>query len=168
MKKVLCPKCDNTVTFNEQKYEEGRSLFFVCPHCGKKFSIQVNQAKTTDTPQYGHIIVLENAYCYRQQLPLFAGDNIIGRRSKGTNIHVPIESSDTTMERQHCIINISVHKQGKTIYTLRDFPSTSGTFLKHELLNKRERVILENGSIVTIGATTFIVYFSEEEQTYTD
>lgn len=98
----------------------------------------------------------------------FAGDNIIGRRSKGTNIHVPIESSDTTMERQHCIINISVNKQGKTIYTLRDFPSTSGTFLKHELLNKRERVILENGSIVTIGATTFIVYFSEEEQTYTD
>ena len=98
----------------------------------------------------------------------FAGDNIIGRRSKGTNIHVPIESSDTTMERQHCIINISVNKQGKTIYTLRDFPSTSGTFLKHELLNKKERVILENGSIVTIGATTFIVYFSEEEQTYTD
>lgn len=73
-----------------------------------------------------------------------------------------------TMERQHCIINISVNKQGKTIYTLRDFPSTSGTFLKHELLNKRERVILENGSIVTIGTTTFIVYLSEEEQTYTD
>ena len=73
MKKVLCPKCDNTVTFNEQKYEEGRSLFFVCPHCGKKFSIQVNQAKTTDTPQYGHIIVLENAYyLFLQETTLLA------------------------------------------------------------------------------------------------
>lgn len=164
MKKVLCPKCDNNVSFDEKRYEEGRSLFFVCPYCGKKFSIQTSGTEKDETPDFGHIAVLENAYCYRQELPLFPGDNIIGRRSKGTEIQVPVESSDTSMERQHCIINVSVNKQGKMIYTLRDFPSISGTFLRHELLNRKERVILENGAIISVGATTFIVHFAGEDE----
>lgn len=78
MKKVLCPKCDNTVTFNEQKYEEGRSLFFVCPHCGKKFSIQVNQAKQPTHPNMAislfskmHIATDSN-YLFLQETTLLA------------------------------------------------------------------------------------------------
>ena len=30
MKRVLCPKCDNYITFDETKYTEGQSLVFVC------------------------------------------------------------------------------------------------------------------------------------------
>ena len=33
MKRVLCPKCDNYITFDETKYTEGQSLVFVCDHC---------------------------------------------------------------------------------------------------------------------------------------
>ena len=29
MKRVLCPKCDNYITFDETKYTEGQSLVFV-------------------------------------------------------------------------------------------------------------------------------------------
>ena len=29
MKRVLCPKCDNYITFDETKYTEGQSLDFV-------------------------------------------------------------------------------------------------------------------------------------------
>lgn len=163
MKKIICPKCDNYVTFNEERYEKKSSLFFVCPHCGKKFSIQVGDIEEVPGSDYGHITVLENAYGYRQELPLFLGDNIIGRRSKGTEIQVPIESSDVSMARQHCVINVKCGKSEIPIYTLRDFPSVSGTFLRHECLGKKERVVLANGDIVTIGATTFIVYFSDPE-----
>ena len=41
MKKVLCPKCDNDITFNEDRYEKNVSLFFVCPYCGKQFNVSV-------------------------------------------------------------------------------------------------------------------------------
>ena len=141
MKKVLCPKCDNDITFNEDRYEKNVSLFFVCPDCG-------------------FIVVLENSYGYRQELPLFMGDNIIGRRSKGTEIHVPIETTDVTLARQHCVINVKKNKAGGFIYTLRDFPSVSGTYLRHERLGKKDRVVLENGAIITAGSTTFIVHFA--------
>ena len=113
MKKVLCPKCDNDITFNEDRYEKNVSLFFVCPYCGKQFNVSV--ADLTDNQEIsdcGFIVVLENSYGYRQELPLFMGDNIIGRRSKGTEIHVPIETTDVTLARQHCVINVKKNKAG--------------------------------------------------------
>ena len=30
MKRVLCPKCDNYITFDETKYTEGQSLACFC------------------------------------------------------------------------------------------------------------------------------------------
>mgnify|MGYP001519025822 CR=1 FL=1 len=133
MKKVLCPKCDNDITFNEDRYEKNVSLFFVCPYCGKQFNVSV--AALTDNQE-------------------------TGRRSKGTEIHVPIETTDVTLARQHCVINVKKNKAGGFIYTLRDFPSVSGTYLRHERLGKKDRVVLENGAIITAGSTTFIVHFA--------
>ena len=45
MKRVLCPKCENYLYFDETKYEEGQSLVFVCEHCGKQFSIRLGKSK---------------------------------------------------------------------------------------------------------------------------
>ena len=80
------------------------------------------------------------------------GDNVIGRRCVGTNINTPIESGDMSMDRRHCIINIKRNKQGKLVYTLRDAPSLTGTFLMNEILGDKDRVRIEDGAIVTIGA----------------
>lgn len=169
MKKVLCPKCDDYVTFNENRYDGNSSLFFICPHCGKEFNVSMSDLEDIpDAFDCGSIVILENAYGYRQELPLSMGDNIIGRRSKGTEIQVPVESGDTSFARQHCVINVKKNKSGKMIYTLRDFPSMTGTFLRQQLLAKKEQVVLENGAIVTVGATTFIVYFAAISQEYED
>ena len=165
MKKVLCPRCDNDIMFDENHYENNISLFFVCPYCGKQFNVSVADLMSQPEVQdCGFIVVLENAYGYRQELPLFLGDNIIGRRSKGTDIQVPIETTDVSVARQHCIINVKKNKSGRLVYTLRDFPSISGTFLRHERLGKKDRIILENGAIITVGSTTFIVHFAGEPE----
>ena len=37
-------------------------------------------------------------------------------------VNVPIETSDMSMDRTHCIINVKRNKQGKLVYTLRDAP----------------------------------------------
>ena len=39
MKRVRCPKCDNFITFDETKYEQGQSLVFECPECGTEVEI---------------------------------------------------------------------------------------------------------------------------------
>ena len=113
--------------------------------------------------EFGYITVIENVFGYKQILPLQEGDNVIGRRCVGTSINTPIESGDMSMDRRHCIINIKRNKQGKLVYTLRDAPSLTGTFLMNEILGDKDRVRIEDGAIVTIGATTFILHAAEQE-----
>ena len=153
MKRVLCPKCENYLYFDETKYSEGQSLVFECEHCGKQ----------SHKEEFGYITVIENVFGFKQLLPLQEGDNVIGRRCVGTNINTPIESGDMSMDRRHCIINIKRNKQGKLVYTLRDAPSLTGTFLMNEILGDKDRVRIEDGAIVTIGATTFILHTAEQE-----
>ena len=112
--------------------------------------------------EFGYITVIENIFGFKQILPLQEGDNVIGRRCVGTVINTPIESGDMSMDRRHCIINIKRNKQGKLIYTLRDAPSLTGTFLMNEILGDKDRIRIEDGAIVTIGATTFILHTAEE------
>ena len=169
MKRVRCPKCENFLTFDETKYSEGQSLVFVCDHCKKQFSIRLGRSKmpaprkeensdeTGLNNAFGSITVIENVFGFKQVLPLQEGDNVIGRRSIGTEINVPIETSDMSMDRRHCIINVKRDKEGEIVYTLRDAPSLTGTFLNNEILGDRDRVRIEDGAIVTIGATTFIL-----------
>lgn len=49
MKRILCPKCDNYITFDETKYTEGQSLVFICEHCKKQFSIRIGKTKLKAT-----------------------------------------------------------------------------------------------------------------------
>ena len=175
MKRVRCPKCENYLSFDETKYTEGQSLVFVCEHCGKQFSIRLGKSKVK-VPQkeevqdedackgeFGCIVVIENVFGFKQILPLQEGDNVIGRRCVGTVINMPIETGDMSMDRRHCIINVTRNKSGKLVYTLRDAPSLTGTFLMNEILGDKDRIRIEDGAIVTIGATTFILKATESE-----
>ncbi|MDR2859316.1 MAG: FHA domain-containing protein [Mediterranea sp.] len=170
MKRILCPKCENYLSFDETQYHAGQSLVFVCEYCGKQFSIRIGSTKlkltrkeeekynetTSHKKEFGCINVIENVFGYKQMLSLLEGDNIIGRHCAGTDIDIPIETGDMSMDRRHCIINVKRNKQGEIVYTLRDAPSLTGTFLRNELLGNKDRIRINDGDVVTIGATTFI------------
>lgn len=173
MKRVLCPKCDNYITFDETKYTEGQSLVLYAstakaiqyPHrkiqikATRKEEVLDEQANNED---FGSIVVVENVFGYKQVLPLKEGDNLIGRRSKGTDVDISIETSDPSMDRRHCVINVKRNKQGELIYTLRDNQSITGTFLLNDILGDKDRVRIEEGAIITIGATTLILRTAEK------
>ena len=174
MKRILCPKCDNYITFDETKYSEGQSLVFICEHCKKQFSIRIGKTKLKATRKeevldeqansqdYGSIVVVENVFGYKQVHPLKEGDNVIGRRNKGTEVDVSIETADPSMDRKHCVINVMRNKQGKLVYTLRDNQSITGTFLMNEVLGSKDRVRIQEGDIITLGATTLILRTANE------
>ena len=67
------------------------------------------------------------------------------------------------MDTKHCIINVKRNKNGRLVYTLRDAPSNTGTFYMNDILTDYDRVRLEDGSIITIGATTLILRTAHEE-----
>lgn len=176
MKRVRCPKCDNYITFDEKKYHEGQSLVFECPQCGKQFGIRIGAAKLRavqkeeqlDENAYendcGSIVVIENTFHYKQVIPLQMGDNVIGRYMKGSGINVPIETNDPSIDFTHCILNVSRDKHNKLKYVLRDGPSYTGTFVDNEILGDRERRVLEDGSMFTIGATSIILRGAKQDR----
>ena len=177
MKRVRCPKCDNYIQFDETRYEEGQSLVFLCDNCHKQFGIRIGKSKlnaanqkseiideTEGTRKFGNIVVIKNVFGFKQVFPLHEGDNLIGRRSKGTDVDIAIETNDPSMDRRHCILNVKRNKQGKIIYTLRDNDSITGTFLMNEILGPKDQVRLEEGDIFTLGATTLILRTAETSE----
>lgn len=174
MKKVRCPKCDNFIIFDETKYKEGQSLVFQCTECGKQFGIRLAAPKSDDGKEpdsgneesgkskVGFLVVIENVFGFRQELPLVMGDNVIGRYQKGQNIQCPIESSDPSIDMHHCVLTVQYGKNGKLKYILRDGPSFTGTFVGGELLGDKEKRVIENGTLFTLGATSVILHTEEE------
>lgn len=179
MKRVRCPKCDHFIQFDETKYADGQSLVFVCENCQKQFGIRIGVSKLRalqreenkgqaplPSPEeqqenVGSIVAVENVFGFRQEHPLQLGDNIIGRRNKGDEVHIPIETNDPSMDRRHCILNVKRGKAGNLIYTLRDNDSITGTFLMNELLGAKDRIRIEDGAIITLGATSLILHAAE-------
>ena len=169
MKRVRCPKCDNYITFDETKYQSGQRLVFECPECGRQFAIRMGtskikatrkeenlQAEAENSP-YGCLIVIENVFHYKQVIPLHMGENVIGRYMKGNPINCAIETVDPSIDMTHCVINVSHDKKGQLKYVLRDGPSNTGTFVDNEILGDRERRVIGNGTLFTIGATSILL-----------
>ena len=173
MKKVRCPKCNSYTVFDETRYQPGQRLVFVCGECKKQFAIQIPHSAPTkeNVPDKslpsdeegvkGSIIVVENAFHYRQEIPLEMGDNVFGRYVHGTNINKPIETVDPSVDTRHCIIRVQRGKDGQLQYILRDAPSGTGTFFMNEILRDQDRIRLHDGSIITIGATTLILKLTD-------
>lgn len=176
MKRVRCPKCENFITFDETRYTDGQSLVFQCPDCGKQFAIRIGVSKLRDRQKdenpdeqadeqgCGSIVVIENMFHYKQVIPLRMGDNIIGRHQKGNPINTPFETVDPSVDLNHCTITVSRDKKGALRYTLKDNNSNTGTFVDNVELTPRERRIIADGTLFTIGATSIILRASDSEE----
>ncbi|MBR2205738.1 MAG: FHA domain-containing protein [Prevotella sp.] len=176
MKCVRCPKCENFITFDETRYTDGQSLVFQCPDCGKQFAIRIGVSKLRDRQKdenpdeqadeqgCGSIVVIENMFHYKQVIPLRMGDNIIGRHQKGNPINTPFETVDPSVDLNHCTITVSRDKHGSLRYTLKDNNSNTGTFVDNVELTPRERRIITDGTLFTIGATSIILRAAGNEE----
>lgn len=174
MKRVRCPKCNEFITFDETKYRDGQKLVFQCPSCGKTFGIKIGVSRLRATRKeerpedvnedkgYGSIVVIENVFHYKQVIPLQMGDNVIGRYQKGNPINTAIETVDPSVDLNHCTITVSRDKRGQLRYTLSDNNSNTGTFVGDVELKPRERRIIEDGTLFTLGATSIILHTTEE------
>ncbi len=178
MKRVRCPKCDNYITFDETRYEAGQSLVFKCDACGKEFGIRIGVSKLRNTQKEenpdeqenakscGSIVVIENVFHYKQVIPLHMGDNVIGRYQKGNPANCTFETVDPSVDLNHCTLNVSRDKKGGLRYTLFDNNSNTGTFVGDVELQPRERRIIDDGTLFTLGATSIILRGADSEENH--
>ena len=172
MKRIRCPKCDEAILFDETQYEPGRSLVFECPECHKQFKLRIPMPKPIEeveeeeeeAPVLAWLTVVENAFHFKQQIPLYEGENVVGRLVKGTRANAPIKTVDPSVDTTHCIVKAVIRPTGELVCSLRDAPSNTGTFLGSHLLAPREWAHLEPGDVITIGATTLIFSIADDEE----
>lgn len=176
MKRVRCPKCDQYITFDETKYAKGQSLVFKCPDCGKEFGIRIGVSKLRERQKdekpdeqsneqgCGSIVVIENVFHYKQVIPLRMGDNVIGRYQKGNPTNTAFETVDPSVDLNHCTITVSRDKKGRLKYTLKDNNSNTGTFVDNVELSPKERRLIDDGTLFTIGATSIILRSAENKE----
>ena len=168
MKRVRCPKCDQYITFDETQYAAGQSLIFKCPDCGKEFGIRIgvsklrNRQKDENPDEQANeagcgSIIIENAFHYKQVIPLRMGDNVIGRYQKGNPANCTFETVDPSVDLNHCTITVSRDKKGMLKYTLKDNNSNTGTFVDNVELSPKERRLITDGTLFTLGATSIIL-----------
>ena len=157
MKKVRCPRCANRISFDETVYPEGRVLIFTCPDCQKSFKIKIMPKVAEEKPVLGSLIVVENTFHNKQTIPLYLGENIIGRYVKGSKANASFRTLDPSVDTTHCIVNVQEDKKGRLRFILRDAPSNTGTFYQNVILKDVDRVYIEDQAIISIGATTLIV-----------
>ena len=156
MKKVRCRRCDALISFDETAYPEGRVLIFRCPDCGKEFKVKLVPKTVGDAPVVGTLTVVENTFHERQTISLRMGENVIGRYVKGSHANASFRTLDPSVDTTHCIVDVREDRKGKLRFVLRDAPSNTGTFYQDEILKDVDRIYMENGAIITIGATTLI------------
>ena len=162
MKPIRCPKCEERIPFDDSLYAPGRVLVFTCPACNKQFKIRFKPVRQSDGPTegrpvYGRLVVVENAFHLRQEIPLYMGDNVVGRYVRGTSAGAAFCTVDPSVDTTHCIVTVKTDAAGRPRFLLRDAPSNTGTFLMNHLLGNKEQAAIEDGAIITIGATTLIL-----------
>lgn len=170
MKRIRCPKCDEPILFDENLYEPGRVLVFECKACHKQFKLRLTktppqeQEEENAQPVWGHLVVIENVFHLKQKIPLYEGDNVVGRHVKGTKANAAFKTVDPSVDTTHCVVNVRINKQTQQpVFTLSDAMSNTGTFLMNNILDNKAKVIIQDGSIITIGATTMILRVGDVE-----
>jgi hypothetical protein len=101
---------------------------------------------------------------FKQVIPLQMGNNVIGRYQKGNPANCTFETVDPSVDLNHCTINVSRDKKGGLRYTLFDNNSNTGTFVGDVELQPRERRIIEDGTLFTLGATSIILRTADSEE----
>lgn len=92
----------------------------------------------------GKLVVVESGHIKLAETVFILGETV----SIGRNEHNEIMIDDAFVSYEHA--NINRNKQG---YWLVDLNSTNKTYLNHQLVV--ERVLLQNGDLIKIGAVTF-------------
>ncbi|MDO4671988.1 FHA domain-containing protein [Falsiporphyromonas endometrii] len=169
MKRVHCPGCDELITLPKEKLtkacadQDGR-IVVVCPACGRQLKAKIKlitKEEQNDLHQEGdlapaRIFVVENAFAYRQELAFGPGLLSIGRHNKDTDVDLAIQTSDPSMDRHHCLLQVKRDDNGVWSYKIADDESRVGTFVYGRILEPKEWVNLTDTTIITLGATSLI------------
>lgn len=181
MKFIVCPFCKSHLgqdRFPRSRRSGGR-VVMLCPTCRRRlaFTIREEEAQASQnnaekgernlsgaSVETGILLhVIENVFGYDADFILDQGINRVGRyNDKNSILEVPVRTSDPSMDRNHCLITVQKHpSNGLLEAVIMDDDSMTGTFINTRELDPGEKHLLQDGDVITLGATSII--FSQKQ-----
>jgi pSer/pThr/pTyr-binding forkhead associated (FHA) protein len=112
-----------------------------------------------DIPKECGWIIVHDEHTQSQTFSLQIGQNIIGRKSESKPCHIMIDTTDSYMSRNHCVLEVK-QKGHRYEYLISDIGSTNGTFInadKSKRLKKGDVIFLKDGDVIQIGRTKVVL-----------
>ena len=169
MAKIECKKCGRVAKVKVTEAIRGKTIQYNCknPRCNELITFKIpaiegREEKHTEVMvklqemKSAELVIKENKYQKEHSMLLTTGLQIVGRKSNSKEVDLPIITSDTTISRQHFIVNGFVDKLGGLCFTIKDCESKMGTLLNGNKLKKEEELYLVNNDEISIGKSTII------------
>lgn len=171
-KYIICPYCKKRIEFEliRVSMDKNRHVSMPCPGCKRRLAFTLQDERTKEVRQttkqtargdqelqpLAILHVVENVFGFAADFPLYAGLNRVGRyNDKHTDLEVAIRSADPSLDRNHTLITVEETSEG-VVSIIMDDDSMTGTFLNARELTPGEKHRLEDGDVITLGATSLI------------
>jgi hypothetical protein len=169
MSKVKCDSCGQVIKIPVTDEIKGKTIQFRCKNkaCGEimKYKVPMVTGRAEDvtiiqgsktTKKVAQLQLKKSEFGESQVFALQTGKSIIGRKSSTKKVDVEINSTDTSMSRQHCSIEEYVDKQQVVFHIISDANSKAGTFLNDKKLHPIDELYLEENDEIRLGRSTLI------------
>ncbi len=139
-----------------------RNGIIVCPKCGHKSEITIVNPKKNKNWRSSGVLILQEDPDKKwgdavTTFSLSEGRNIIGRVSSDGKANIMFNTYDKYMSRVHIEITIKKNTDGTYTHTLRDISTHNNTYINDVRIPKGQLAILEPGSTLKLGHTTFAI-----------
>lgn len=180
MHEIHCPFCQKINSFsNFKENRPGKGMSLSCKGCFKVFYVFENEADLPiDTTKRAasvlcqkrvaedepHFVVLEDEFSMRQvfAIPQDAGEYIVGRKNEGSDADIQLYTSDPSVDRYH----FTLVKKGTGMtssFYVKDNRSRTGTYVNNKEISPNECRRINDGDVLSVGATSIIISIPEDD-----
>ena len=177
---IICQYCKIKLEVPDNAFDR-KEPKIKCPKCGQQFIItktdiyvpEFDKPDLIETVEVGPgWLIVHDELTAMQSFPLKIGKQVVGRESISRPCEIMIDTEDTTMSRNHFVIEVTQHPLTKAYsFALSDNNATNKTFINTrslKLIKEGDIYMLQDGDIIQAGRTKIVFKSSTTAKTQND
>lgn len=163
---ITCPNCRGKLEVTNPREEP--MLMITCPNpaCGAKLRVRFDTGETIIAPKKKMATVPGYLSYDGRHFPLQEGRNTVGRSSSKHEAQIELETTDRTMSRVQCLLEVVRTENGRVKVIISDMRSSDKisqkpTLVGDDPLEEGDRLVLEDGDTIQMGEQ--IIRFNQKE-----
>lgn len=153
---IVCPNCRGKLEVTNPKEEPMLKITCPNPACGAKLRVRFDTGETIIAPKKDMATVPGYLSYGGKHFELQEGRNSVGRASSKHEAQIELNTSDKSMSRVQCLLDVVRTEKGRVKVIISDLRSSDKiaqkpTLIGDEPLEKGDRLVLEDGDTIQMG-----------------